>query len=152
MTGLAAIAGISLFALAGLVAAGVLMRYGFNAPLIKANDWMQLLMLLVVGLGLAYCGLNHAHVAIDILTKFLSLRTQRLLMIVINVLSGGLMLLVAWQSVKQGIDAADMEQVTNLAEIPMAWFFMLGALGIAAYAVVLLLQAVTGETGSGEHP
>lgn len=152
VTGLATIAGICLFALAGLVAFGVAMRYGFNTPLIKANDWTQLLMLLVVGFGLAYCGLKHAHVEIDILTKFLSQRAQRILMIIINVLSGVLMLLVTWQSIRQGIDAADMAQVTNLAELPMAWFFMLGAVGIGTYAVVLLLQAVTGESGSGEHP
>lgn len=151
VTGLALVAGLALFALTVLVVAGVVMRYGFNNPLTKANDWSQLLMLVVVGFGLAYCGLNNAHVAIDMLAQRLSKRVSRVMALVINLLSGALLLLVAWQSVKQGRDAADMEQVTNLAEIPLVWFFMLGALGIGAYALVLLWQAFAGVAAHGEQ-
>lgn len=152
VTGLAVIAGLLLFALAGLVTAGVVMRYGFNMPLVKAGDWTQLLMLIVVGFGLAYCGLNNAHVAIDIFTRLMAKRAQRILMAVINALGGALLLLVAWEAMNQGRDAAEMEQLTNLAELPMVWFFMLGAASFATYAIVLFCQAVSGDVGDGEHP
>ena len=47
---------------------------------------------------------------------------------------------MAWQALVQGLDALEFGEGTNELEIPLFPFFVVAALGSAAYCVVLLIQ------------
>ena len=133
--------GVTLFLLMGLTVVAVVMRYIFNAPILGAQDLSELSLVLVVFLGLPYCGWTRGHVAVDLISTFVPAARLRFTDAVVFFTSGVLFLYVAWQTWTQGLDALEYGDASNLVEIPYFPFFCVATLGTAVYAVVLFVQA-----------
>ncbi len=139
---LAYLGGIALLWLMGLTVVAVVMRYVFNAPILGAQDISELSLVLVVFLALAHCGWTGGHVAVDLISMFLKPENLRWTDSLVRAISGLLFVIVAWQTMRQGLDALEFGEASNLVEILHFPFFLVVAFGSAVYALVLFVQAV----------
>ncbi len=144
---LAFLGGLALVWLMGLTVVAVIMRYVFSAPILGSQDMSEMSLVLVAFLGLAYIGWTGAHIAVDLIGSLRRPGLTRWTDAVMRLLGAVLMAMVTWQTVRQGLDAAVYGEATNLIEIPHLPFFMVVALGSAAYSLVLLIQAVRAARG-----
>ena len=139
---MALLAGATLVGLTLLTAVDVTLRAAFNAPIYGIQEVTELGLVLVTVLGIAYCAWTRAHIVIDVA---LGLQPRWLIKacdIVLPLVGAALMAVAAWRSLEEGAEALARAAHTNVLRIPQWPFFMLIALGLAAYAVVLLIQAV----------
>ncbi|MFQ5960773.1 MAG: TRAP transporter small permease [Candidatus Methylomirabilales bacterium] len=139
---LAYLGGIMLLWLMGLTVVAVVMRYVFNAPILGAQDISELSLVLVVFFALAHCGWTGGHVAVDLIGTVLKPETLRWTDTLVRAISGLLFVYVTWQTMRQGLDALEFGEASNLVEIPHFPFILVVAFGSAVYALVLLVQAV----------
>jgi TRAP-type C4-dicarboxylate transport system permease small subunit len=149
---LAYLGGIVLLGLMVLTVVAVVLRYGFNAPILGAQDVSELSLVLVVFLGLAYCGWTGGHVAVDLIGAVLKPGALRWTDTAIRVVCGVLFAFVAFQTLQQGLDALEYGEASNLIEIPHFPFFLVVAFGSALYALVLFVQAVHAARGPADQP
>lgn len=133
--------GVLLFWLMFLTVAAVVMRYLFNAPILGAQDLSELTLVAVVYLGLPYCGSTEGHVAVDLIGALVKEERLRITDALTRLVGGALFLVLAWQSVDQGLDALDYGVASNLVDIPHYPFFFLVGFCSLLYALVLFLQA-----------
>jgi len=139
---LAYLGGIALLWLMGLTVVAVVMRYVFNAPILGAQDISELSLVLVVFFALAHCGWTGGHVAVDLIGTVLKPKTLRWTDTLVRAISGLLFVYVAWQTMRQGLDAFEFGEASNLVEIPHFPFILVVAFGSTVYALVLFVQAV----------
>ncbi len=149
---LAFLGGLTLLWLMGLTVTAVIMRYVFGAPILGVQDMSEMSLVLVAFLGMAYSGWTGAHIAVDLIGGMLTPRIMRCTDTAVRLLGAGLMAAVTWQTVRQGRDAVAYGEATNLVDIPHAPFFLVVALGAAAYTVVLGVQAVRAARGRPAEP
>lgn len=151
---MALLAGATLVGLTLLTAVDVTLRAAFNAPIYGIQEVTELGLVLVTVLGIAYCAWTRAHIVIDVA---LGLQPRWLIKAcdaVLPLVGAALMAVAAWRSFEEGAEALARAAHTNVLRIPQWPFFMLIALGLAAYAVVLLIQAVRPSRlpSGGGHP
>ena len=144
---LAFLGGLALLWLMGLTVVAVIMRYVFGSPILGAQDISEMSLVLVAFLGLAYSGWTGAHIAVDLIGGLLAPGIMRWTDTAVRSMGAVLMAAVTWQTVRQGLDAVTYGEATNLIEIPHAPFFLVVALGSAAYTIVLWVQAVRAAFG-----
>ncbi len=85
--------------------------------------------------------------AVDLLGTVLNRRTLRWTDTVVRALSGMLFVTATWLTLRQGLDALEYGEASNLVEIPHFPFFIVIALCSAAYALVLFVQAIRAARG-----
>lgn len=140
------LAGIVLLLLALLTTADVVGRYFFNAPIIGVFDLTHFSVLIMVFLGLGYCGFRGGHVAIELLYDRLNRRTARILDRLINLIGCILFVVIAWQTVVQSIDVKEYGEASQLLLIPYYPFYWLLALGALLFAWVMALRVAIPES------
>lgn len=136
------IAGAVLVALMLLTAADVAGRAIFNAPITGVFDLTHFAVLTMVYLGLALCGFRGDHIAIEIVYQKLGQRTRRALDILTNLIGAALFGLIAWQAVAQAVIVREIDEASQLLNIPYYPFYWLLAAGSALFALVMLLRIV----------
>ncbi len=144
---LAYLGGLAILWLMGLTVVAVVMRYVFNAPILGAQDISELSLVLVVFFALAYCGWTGGHIAVDLIGLVLKPGVLRWTDTLVRVISGLLFVTLTWQTVRQGLDAFEFEEASNLVEIPHSPFFLVIASCSAVYALVLFVQAIRAARG-----
>lgn len=140
VTTAAYIAGIVLLALMLLTAADVGGRYFFNSPITGVFDITHFAVLVMAFLGLAYCGFENGHVAIDIFYKRLKPRAARMLNRFINLAGSVLFGLIAWRTMVQSVDVKEFNEASQLILIPFYPFYYVLALGAALFAAVMIVR------------
>ncbi len=138
---LALISGVTLLALMCLIVYSVFMRRVFNAPPLGVYDTAEVMLIPVVAFSLAYTGLTKGHIFVDLLSSFAKPRTIQRSDAVVLLVCGLLVALLTWESILLGIRAIEVNEVTQMIEIPYFPFIAALALGAAIFAVVLFKQA-----------
>ena len=141
---LAYVAGAALLWLMLLTVVAVVMRYVFNAPILGAQDISELSLAVVVFLGIPYCGWTGGHVAVDLISTVVGESRLRYTDALMRLLGGVLFAVVAWQALRQGLDALEYGDATNLVDISHYPFMFLMSFGWLLFALVLLMQAAAG--------
>ncbi|MDC0033687.1 TRAP transporter small permease [Alphaproteobacteria bacterium] len=145
---LAIIGGVTLLCLMLLTVYAVIMRYAFNSPLLWALDYARVGLVVVTFMGLAYCGWTGGHIAVDFIGSFVPPTVLNISDTIIRLACAALIALMAWQGLRQGLDALEMGEGTNEVEIPLFPFFLVVACGCGAYSVVLTAQALRAARGA----
>ena len=145
---LAIIGGATLLGLMLLTVYAVIMRYVFNSPLLGALDYARVGLVVVTFMGLGYCGLTGGHIAVDFIGSFAPAWVLRVTDTFIRLSCAVLIGFMAWQGLRQGVDAFEMGEGTNEVEIPLFPFFGVVAFGCSVYAVVLVVQALRAARGA----
>ncbi len=141
---LAYVAGAALLWLMLLTVAAVVMRYVFNAPILGAQDISELSLAVVVFLGIPYCGWTGGHVAVDLISTVVGESRLRYTDTLMRLVGAVLFGFVAWQAMRQALDALEYGEATNLVEISHHPFMFLMSFGWLLLAGVLLIQAAVG--------
>ena len=149
---LAYVAGAALLWLMLLTVVAVVMRYVFNAPILGAQDISELSLAVVVFLGIPYCGWTGGHVAVDLISSVVGESRLRYTDTLMRLAGAVLFGFVAWQAMRQGLDALEYGDATNLVDISHYPFMFLMSFGWLLFAVVLLLQAAAGILQAPQAP
>ena len=140
--GLAAVSGAGIVAMMLLTCADVLLRYLFNAPIEGTLDLTQMLMVVIVFFGLAYCGWTGGHVVVDLIRELLPARIIVPLAIAVNAVGAMAMLAMAWESIQTSLIYMLTGETPMTVLIPKYPFIWIAAFGALTYAAILLFKTV----------
>jgi len=146
---LAALAGVILLGMVGLIGFGVIMRYLVGQPILGINEIVQLAAVALAMLALPYTTHVEGHVRADIFDSPLGPRgrfvgdllTRALSMIALWVLAGR-----AWDKTLDALEYGDETNMLGLPIWPVYGFVAAAiALTIAVFAVQFLAILVSGK-------
>lgn len=121
-----------------VVAADVVLRYFFNNPITGSSEIVELMLVTVTFLAVAYTASEKGHITITMVTSRFPQRVQAILGIFTSLLSLGLVAMIAWFSVDRAIYLRESAHVSMVWSVPMYPFLLLVAFGCALFAIVLL--------------
>lgn len=139
---LALLAGLVLLWLMFLTVAAAVMRKVMRSPILGVHDVSEVSLLVLVFLGMAYCGRTGGHIVVDLAAGLLPGSILRISDIIGRLSGGALLSFVAWHTVARAFDALAQHEASNLLFLPLYPFYLVVAAGFALYAVVLFLQAL----------
>jgi len=148
VTGAACIAGGVLVFLMFMTTIGVIGRK-FGYPINGVFDLTHYTVLMMTFLGMAYAGFHGAHVTIELLFNRLGPKTQGILNRLINLLGCFIFLVIAWRTYVQSILIREINESSQLLEIPHYPFYWLAAAGSLLFAIVMLLRVFVPEPPYG---
>ena len=143
---LALAGGVMLLGLMVLTVVAVTLRK-LNYPIVGTQDLSEAGLITVVFFAMAYSGWTGGHIAVDLISGVLKGNRLRILDTVVRSCCGAFFVVVAWQSVRQGLDALEFGDGFNLIDMPHYPFFFVVAFGSGLYALVLLVLAARSATG-----
>jgi TRAP-type C4-dicarboxylate transport system permease small subunit len=124
-----------------ITVADVFMRFLFARPIVGANELVELSMVCLSALAIAWCAVNVGHIQVDLVVGRLSRRVQAgfdsanfLLAVIVGLVLGV-------QGLREALFARKLESVTSILEISQYPFYVILAIGylILAVAAVGLL-------------
>lgn len=143
---LAIASGVILLGLMVLTVVAVTLRK-FNYPILGTQDLSESGLAIVVFFALAYSGWTGGHIAVDLISGILKGRALQLLDTTVRFCCAVFFVIVAWQSVRQGLDALEFGDGFNMLDIPHYPFFFVVAFGSGLYALVLFMLALRSACG-----
>ena len=134
-----------------LVFGNVVLRYGFNSGITMSEELSRWLFVWVTFLGAIVAMKEGAHLGSDTLVSRLSIRGQKVCL----VLSHLLMLFVCWLLFKGSWELVkiNLDATSAVMEVSMAWFFAGGMVCAVSGALILvdhLWRLMTGELAESE--
>lgn len=108
----------------------------FNRPLLGDSELVELLGGIAVFLFLPYCHLRGGNVMVDFFTQPLPRRAQDWLDALMNVVFMGVAIVLMWRLIEGWIAAVDRDKRSMFLQLPDAWGYAFGALGMALWIVV----------------
>ena len=139
LTGIIAI--LVLVAMMLFTVLNVIMRAFFNSPIPGDVELIEVGMVCVGFLGLAWCAMRGMHISVDLVVSFLPRRIQALFDSFGYLIGLGICVLLAWRSFAEGIGIRELNTLSSTLGFPMFPFYVITALGYAVLclAVVVLL-------------
>ena len=134
--------GLTVLGLLGLTVADVFWRYALNAPIFGGQDVSRLVLLLCVAFSIAYGGRTGAHVSVEVFTKLIGPWFERLTAVLVKLVGAVVMAVMAWRLYLTGLLATELEEGSQLLDIPFEPFYHALAVGIGLYAIVLAVELV----------
>jgi TRAP-type C4-dicarboxylate transport system permease small subunit len=137
--------------MAAVSIANVIGRNFFDHSLAFAEEINQLLTILITFLGLGY-GVRHGrHIRMSAFYDQLQGWARKALMVVICLVTGVLLLAMAWYAVGYVRDAEGVGSVTPALRIPLYLIYLWVPIGLALGGVQFLLAVVRNLTTPGVH-
>jgi len=144
VTGAACIAGGVLVFLMFMTTFSVIGRK-LGYPINGVFDLTHFTVLIMTFLGMAYAGYHGAHVTIELFFQHLGPNTKRRLNRLINLIGCVLFLVIAWRTYIQSELVEEINESSQLLEIPYYPFYWLAAFGSLLFALVMLLRVFVPE-------
>ena len=116
-----------------LVAVDVVLRYMFSMPLSFSCEFTQILLLIVVFLGIGYCGIRKTHIAIDVVVSRLPKGAQLVLAPVGDFLSLSLLTAITWEAIVQAKIFINFSQTTSGLHVPFSLLLALLSLHLVSF-------------------
>lgn len=139
---LAALAGVLLILMMGLIASAVFMRYVMGNPLLGVNEIVQLAAVAITMLALPYATHLHAHVRADIFDPALGRVGRWLADILTRALSIWALWILVGRAWDKAAEAAEFGDATNMLNLPIWPLYALVVLGIGLAIVIFAVQIV----------
>lgn len=137
------VSGCTIFAIMFLISADVWARYVMKQPIKGVMDIVQMSLVVIGFLGMAYTQVEKGHVRVEVLIARLSKRTQAVLDIISASLSTIIFALIGWNQlgkVWRIVTSPEGRPQTDLLFIPYAPFIVIAALGCFLLCLVLVLE------------
>ena len=141
---------IALLAMMLLTTADVFFRYFFDKPILGSIEIVELLMVSVAGLGLAWCTLKSGHIRVDILISMFSKKTNRILDIINFVFTAAICGFMVPSLVWRYIEDTKMDIRTYVLNIPEGPFVLLLCFGYLLMFIVLIIKIVKSVSGGSK--
>ena len=138
-----AIIGITgLVVLSCSIAADVIMRYCFNAPITGVRDLLSLFIAVCVGLTMPVLLLKEGNIAVDFIVLVVGKKIGSILAVLANILTACIFTGVAWEVWKAAEYMGENNEVTQVMGVPLEpWWTLVSACflfaSIAALAPII---------------
>jgi TRAP-type C4-dicarboxylate transport system permease small subunit len=141
---------IALLAMMLLTTTDVFLRHFFDNPILGSIELVELLMVSVAGLSLAWCTLKSGHIRVDILISMFSKKTNRILDIVNFVFTAGICGFMVPSLIWRYIEGTKMDIRSYVLRIPEGPFVLLLCLGYLLMFIVLIIKIVKSFSGKSK--
>ena len=148
---LAYVGNAALVALVCVTGVAVFFRYVVRDPIFGINDVSEMVLLTTVACSLAYGGRQGAHVAVDILGMFGGRRITRWTDLIVRVLGIVIVAITVYGLILQGSCGIRCGHFTPDLAIPFKPFYMILAVGLGAYGLVLIAEFAAGIVHFRDH-
>ncbi len=136
------LAALALFSLMAMTFADVVLRSVANNPIESATELTRFLMAIIVFSSLPIVTWKGSHIVVDLLDPFFSLAVARVRDIVIDLMSGILLLWPAkrvWELAERARDFGDVTEYLGFPQFVIGWFIAFFAF---VTALVLIARGV----------
>jgi len=134
------LAAVCIVAMMAVVVLNIFLRAFLGKPLLGTIDYVNILMALTIGLGLAYCGLKNGHIAVEFMVEKLSNKTQGVLGIVVNLTGLLFWGAAAWYMAAYARNMMAANLLGGTVAIPLYPVVYLVAFGLLVLCLVLVLR------------
>ncbi len=93
-------------------------RFALNKPIIGSYEITELMMVLLVTFGIAYCALKKGHIRVDIVMQFISQKANQWFNIFAYLFSTIFFVFVAWQGWNNAWNQVSSDSVSVILMIP----------------------------------
>lgn len=125
-----------------LVTTDVILRDILNSPIVGANDYTTLMMMMLTSLSLSYCWTQRGHVRMELFVRSLSNRGQNIcwaLAALVGTIVFGMMTIKAIHVV---FEAFEYEEITFEANVTLWPFRIIFAAGICLFTLQLFTDFI----------
>jgi len=133
----------TIFAIVVFATIDVVLRYGFNRPILGGVEIVELLMVMAASCMMAYTQVEKRHVAAGVLSSRLSEKGRAVLNLLIYSISIVLFTVLTWQTANSIIYSMENRAGTSVLSLPLFPFYGVLALGMAALTIVLIRDLVS---------
>jgi len=141
---------ITLIAMMMLTTIDVFLRYFFDRPVLGTIEMVELLMISIAGLSLAWCTLRSGHIRVDLLLGLFSKKTNRILDIVNYTFTAVICGLMVPSLIWRYFEGVKMDIRTYVLQIPEGPFVLLLGFGYLLMFCVLIIQIVKAISGGSK--
>lgn len=125
-----------------ITAVDVVLRYIFNKPLKGSFEITQYLMIISIGMTLAYCAMKDSHVNVDLFVSKLPCHAQTVIHGIIAISGCFFLCLIAWQTAFQAETIRKTGSYSTLLHIPVFPFIWVLFAGFCLLELIFLLKVV----------
>ncbi len=118
----------------------LIMRKALNAPILGAEDYLILTLVVIVGLSIPLGARTGAHIEIEVLESRMSAQFAKWSMVVVKLVGAALLGVMAWCLWHAGGTASKFGETTQQLLISFGPFYYLLSISIAFYALVIVLD------------
>lgn len=137
----AVILSVAVLAMAANSIANVLGRYLFSQSLYFSDELNQFLIVIITFIGLGHVTRKGKHIRMSALYDMLSIRWQKLFMIVIALMTAATLLLLTWYAGEYVLKIAKRGRVTPALQIPLYLTYIWVVLGFFIASIQYFLTA-----------
>jgi TRAP-type C4-dicarboxylate transport system permease small subunit len=120
----------------------VVMRAFFNSPIPGDVELIEVWMVCVGFLGLAWCALRGMHISVDLVVTFLPKRIQAVFDSFGYLVGLGICILIAWRSLEEGIANREMHNLSATLGFPIFPFYWVTTVGYGVLCLSILVLVV----------
>jgi TRAP-type transport system small permease protein len=120
----------------------VVMRAVFNSPIPGDVELIEVGMVCVGFLGLAWCALRGMHISVDLVVSFFPRRVQAVFDVFSYVIGLAISILMAWRGFLEGIANRDLNNMSATLGFPIYPFYWVTATGYAVLCLAILVLLV----------
>lgn len=125
-----------------LTALDVGMRYIFNRPISGAFELVEYMMSIIIPFSIAYCAEKRGHVAVELILARFPTKVQAVVEALVTGAAIVFALIIAWQNFLYVGEVYDSHLTSSVLLIPAYPFVIPVAVGIGAYALMLLVHLI----------
>jgi TRAP-type C4-dicarboxylate transport system permease small subunit len=134
------IAGVALVLMVLVSVVDIVGNKIFNQPLRGASEYISFLAVITISFAVAYSLISKVHVQVDVLTDKLPARFKASIELFIMLLSLALFVLLAWSSIKYGIELYRSNTLSMTQRIPLYPFVFAIAFACIPACFYLILE------------
>ena len=124
-----------------VVCANVVLHF-FNMPILGTYEYVKLISSIIISFGLAYTGVIKGHVAVDLVMRRFSERTQEVVNSITNILAICVFGPVTWWLAKYAYDNFRLNVATETMNIAIYPFIFMISFGSFVFLFVLLNEVI----------
>jgi TRAP-type C4-dicarboxylate transport system permease small subunit len=141
---------VTLIAMMMLTTSDVFLRYFFDRPILGSIELVELFMVSIAGLSLAWCTLRSGHIRVDLLLGLFSKKTNRSLDIINYIFTATICGLMVPSLIWRYFEGVRMDARTYVLGIPEGPFVLLLGFGYLLMFTVLIIHVVKAISGGSK--
>ncbi len=130
----------------------VILRYWFSMPLQGRQDVVEMGMVVSVMLAAPYAWVKGGHISVDLYSVLPSRVLETARGAAVRILTGSLLVLLAWQALKGAEDASLFNEATNMIGIPHRPFMLAVAAASLLHVAAIAADWLIGDASEREAP
>lgn len=138
------IAGWGIFSVMALVIINILMRTILNNPIQGIYEYVSFLTAVIIGLSLSWCGMEKAHIAIELVVEKLPAKIQKVIGFITKTVLSVFLFITGYYMLVHGLKVIKSGEVAVTSQIPFYPFIFIVGFGILVLGFVEMTKAVKG--------